>query len=96
MKLTKKGSRYYLVKRVPDRFASIEPRKQVWISLRTDSKREAERRAVEALSDLENQWIAKLNGTYGNTERYHNLIEISEARGLPYLPVVSQSFIGVE
>lgn len=62
MKLTQRGSRFYLVKRVPERFSSIEPRKQVWIALRTDSRCEAKRRAHDAARDLENQWIAKLSG----------------------------------
>jgi hypothetical protein len=62
MKLTQRGNRFYLIKRVPDRFSSIEPRRQVWVSLKTDSKSEAKARAIEAIHDLEKQWAAKLNG----------------------------------
>jgi len=55
VKLTQRGNQFYFVKRVPDRFSSIEPRKQVWVSLKTDSKSEAKARANEATRDLEDQ-----------------------------------------
>jgi hypothetical protein len=47
-KPTRRGSAFYVVKRVSARFAAVEPRKQVCISLRTDSEAEAQKRAVDA------------------------------------------------
>ena len=86
MKLTQRGARFYLVKRVPDRFSSVEPRKQVWVSLKTDSRSEAKARAHDAIRDLENQWAAKLNGECCDIRRYEALTSISTSRGFPYLP----------
>ena len=86
MKLTQRGNRFYLVKRVPDRFSSVEPRKQIWVSLKTDSRSEAKARAHAAVRDLENQWLAKLNGECCDIRRYEALTSISTSRGFPYLP----------
>ena len=69
MKLTLRGSKYYLVKRVPEKFSSIEKRKQIWIALRTDSLKEAKKRAYDAERDLENQWIATLSGKENHLSR---------------------------
>jgi len=81
-----KRKQIYLIKRVPDRFSSIEPRRQVWVSLKTDSKSEAKARAIEAIHDLEKQWTAKLKGEGSNIGRYEALTNISTSRDFPYLP----------
>lgn len=86
MKLTLRGSKFYLVKRVPSRFSSVEPRKQVWISLQTDSRTEAFRRASEVSLDLENQWLAKVSGGFSDKKRIASLSSIAETRGFQYLP----------
>ncbi len=86
MKLTQRGSKFYLVKRVPERFAQIDSRKQVWIALRTDSLAEAERRAHDAARDLENQWLAKLSGQSQSFQRFDALSALAASRGFPYLP----------
>ena len=86
MKLMKRGSKFYLVKRVPAKFSNIEPRKQVWIALRTDSPAEAKRRAHDAARDLENQWLSKLTGERNDIKRYDALSALAASRGFPYLP----------
>ena len=87
MKLTQKGNRYYVVKRVPQRFRAIEPRRQVWLALGTDSPREARQRAVDAVCDLESQWTAALKSPGASIRRYKALCEVASARGFAYASV---------
>ena len=96
MKLTQKGNRYYLVKRVPQRFATIEPRRQVWIALGTDSHREARQRAVEAVRDLENQWMAALKSPGTSIQRYEAQCEVASARGFAYAPASQVAQLSVD
>lgn len=86
MKLTQRGSNFYLVKRVPDRFSCIEKRKQIWVSLRTDSHTEAKKRAYDVVRDLENQWIATLANKDNHFSRFDALSALAASRGFPYLP----------
>ena len=96
MKLTQKGNRYYVVKRVPQRFRTIEPRRQVWITLGTDSLREARQRAVEAVRDLENQWIAALSSPGATIQRYKALSEVAFARGFAYVPAAQVAQLSMD
>ena len=45
--LTLRGDSWHMRKRVPKRYARIDTRAHVWISLRTDSRSVAERNAPE-------------------------------------------------
>ena len=96
MKLTKRGDTYYLVKRVPEQFASIEVRKQVWISLRTDSHEEAVRRANDVLRELENLWVSKIEGKTSTLKKYSALSALAASRGYPYIPAEDLSKQPVE
>ncbi|MCE8472283.1 integrase, partial [Rhodovulum sulfidophilum] len=40
-----RGATWSLRKRVPARYGEVEPRKEIWLSLHTDSKAEAEAKA---------------------------------------------------
>lgn len=95
MKVRQRGSKYYLVKRVPKQFSHIDKRKTVWIALKTDSKREAERRAVDAIQDLENQWIAKCQGQVTEAVRFDALTSLAGDRGFPYLPAAEIAALGL-
>lgn len=86
MNIAQRGLMFYLVKRVPVAFAHVDGRSHVWVSLRTDSRREAERRAVDAIRDLENQWLAKYKGQVANVQRFEALSSLSANLGFPYLP----------
>jgi len=85
-RLTKRGTTFYVVKRVPARFAAVEPRKQVWISLRTDSETEAQKRAVDSVRALEAEWVAKGLGKEPTKARYDALSALAAARGFAYMP----------
>ena len=86
MKLTRRGAKFTAVKRVPKRFCGVEPRRQVWIALGTDSPREAKVRAMAAIQDLERQWTIALQNPGTSIERYEALNEIASARGFAYAP----------
>jgi len=64
MKPVIRGSKYYLRKAVPKRFADVDSRKEVWVSLKTDSASEAKNRAKRAWQEMVNGWEAKLAGDF--------------------------------
>ena len=55
---------------------SVEPRSQVWLSLKTDSPSKARRRAIEFVDRLESQWRTKL--ALGN-DHDHDLATLQQA-----------------
>ena len=59
-----RGNTYFLRMRVPKRFAEVETRKQVYVSLKTDSASEARNRAGRAWQEMLNGWEAKLAGDF--------------------------------
>lgn len=83
-----RGSTLYLKRAVPKIYASVEPRRVVWASLKTDSRKEAQLRAVEVWRDLVAGWEAMLRGDSGNGEtRYLAAQDLARARGFRFLPV---------
>ena len=77
----------HLVRRVPRRYASVEPRGMVWLSLHTDSMTEAERKAQGAWDALLRTWEARLRGdTAEASKRYEAALDIARAYGFTYLP----------
>lgn len=59
----KRGDHDYLRKRVPSRYAAIDPRSVIQISLFTDSLEIARRKAAEVWAELIEAWEAKLDGS---------------------------------
>ncbi|MFO1176789.1 MAG: DUF6538 domain-containing protein, partial [Paracoccaceae bacterium] len=57
-----RGDTYHLKMRVPKRFATIESRAFAWVSLKTDSAKEAQRRAIIERDRLISEWEARLAG----------------------------------
>jgi len=45
MQLMMRGKTWHLRRRVPARYASVEPRHEVWVSLKTDSRQQATKKA---------------------------------------------------
>ncbi|MBL9056629.1 MAG: integrase, partial [Rhodobacteraceae bacterium] len=83
-----RGSTLYLKRAVPKIYASVEPRRVVWASLKTDSRKEAQLRAVEVWRDLVAGWEAMLRGDSGDGEtRYLAAQDLARARGFRFLPV---------
>ncbi|WP_299146789.1 DUF6538 domain-containing protein [uncultured Tateyamaria sp.] len=87
MTIKKRGKKFSLYKRVPKRYASIEPRTFVWCSLGTDSEREAAEKAPLVWSQMLDGWEAKLKGdTQDAKQRFEAARELASARGFRYMP----------
>lgn len=82
---SKKGT-LYLYKRVPKRYAAVETRKFVWVSLHTDSPAVAKAKEGVTWEQLVAGWEAKLAGDSADAEaRFKAARELAEARGFRYL-----------
>lgn len=76
----------YLYKRVPKRYASVEPRKFVWISLHTDSPSVAKTKEAATWEQMIAAWEAKLAGDSTDAEqRFKAARDLAEARGFRYM-----------
>ncbi|MGR3484146.1 MAG: DUF6538 domain-containing protein [Paracoccaceae bacterium] len=83
-----RGSIWHLRRRVPSRYRSVETRTDIWQSLNTDSRREAERRAGPAWDRLVSIWDARLNGEDEDTvARLSHAKVRAAAEGWRYAPV---------
>lgn len=81
-----RGDTYYLRKRVPARYASVEPKDLVHISLATDSFEVARRKAPEVWAQMIEAWEAKLDGHGGDGEaRMKAARNLAQRRGYRYL-----------
>ena len=76
----------HLYKRVPKRYASVEPRQFVWASLHTDSHSIAKTKEAAAWEQMIAAWEAKLAGDTSDAEqRFAAARDLAAARGLRYL-----------
>ena len=83
-----RGKSFQLYKRVPKRYASIESRTFVWLSLHTDSKSLAEGKATGAWSQFIEAWEARLAGDQVDAvKRFDAARELAAVRGFRYLDV---------
>ncbi len=96
MRLTQKGNKFYAVKRVPQRFRAIEPRRQVWLALGTDSPSEAKARATVAVQNLENQWLACQQASGDGMQRYEALSHLAADKGFSYAPAAQVAKLTVD
>lgn len=87
MKPHLRNGTYHLVKKVPVRYRRVETRQQVWISLKTDSLAEAQRRAPATWADMLTSWEAMLKGDSAEAiKRYESARETAQALGYRYSP----------
>lgn len=87
MKLVRRHRTFHIVRRVPKRYQPIEPRKQVWISLHTDSETIAQQKAPAAWAHMIEGWEAALAGATDDAEkRFQAARELAAVRGYSYLP----------
>ena len=76
----------YLMRRVPKRYASVEPRKLVWVSLHTDSMSVAKSKEAAVWEQMVAAWEAKLAGDTTDAEqRFAAAQDLAQARGFRYL-----------
>jgi len=86
MALRSRNGRVYLYKRVPKRYASVEVRRFIWLSLHTDSVSLAESKASATWAQMVEGWEAKLAGDTGDAEaRFEAARELAAVRGFRYL-----------
>lgn len=81
-----KGKTLHLYRRVPKRYASVESKTFVWVSLHTDSQREAESKEKAVWDQMIAGWESKLAGQTDDAEaRFEAARNLAEAKGFPYL-----------
>ncbi len=86
MKLVLRSNTYHIVRRVPTRYASVEPRTKVSISLHTDSRSVAQTKATTVWNQMIEAWEARLAGdTDDAAARYDAARELAAVRGFRYL-----------
>lgn len=85
MKVVLRGASYYVVRRVPRRFLSVDERETVWISLKTDSKSLASEKAPLVWAKMLESWEARLAGdTSGAEEQFNAAQNLAKTRGFRY------------
>lgn len=86
-----------LYKRVPARFAAVEPRKLIWVALQTDSRSQAQVKGDAVWQAMLDAWEAKLAGNSTDADqRFQAARDLAAARGFRYLPVGQVAQLPVE
>lgn len=89
MLVIQRGRKYFLKMHVPQRYASVEERKQIWISLKTDSLSEANMRAHFAFNEQMHLWDTMMAGQAESAlERYDAAKALTRALGFRYMPSI--------
>ncbi|WP_368045163.1 integrase [Paracoccus sp. SCSIO 75233] len=92
-----KGGQLSLYKRVPARYAAIEPRKFIWLALHTDSLAEATRKEAATWAEMVEAWEAKLAGdTQDAEQRFKAAKELAAVRGFRYRPAAKVAELPME
>lgn len=87
MPLQLRGSTYHLRRRVPRRYARVESRKEIKISLDTDSLETARKKEAQVWDQQIARWEALMRGDTSEAEqRYEAAKEIAQSHGLRFLP----------
>lgn len=85
MTLILRGATFYLKRRVPIRYRSVETRPWVVVSLKTDSRREAEAKAAQVWDQHKLGWEARLKGHDADAlARFEAAKELAQAYGFRY------------
>jgi integrase len=86
MSLIFREKTFHLRKRVPTRYAKVEARRVLWISLNTDSETVARRKAGEMWDFYLDAWEARLEGDGADAEvRFAAAANIAKARGFRFM-----------
>lgn len=88
MKPILRSGTYYIRRRVPARFSSVEGRNEVWISLKTDSQKLALEKAQRVWLEHLRAWEAQLLGNSDDAfERQKSARLIAQGVGFDYVPI---------
>lgn len=83
-----RGSTWHLRRRVPKRYQSVETRPEVWLSLHTDSRELASKKAPAVWETLIAGWEAQLAGkSEDGVLRFEAAQAIAASHGLVYKPM---------
>ncbi|MBQ2259902.1 MAG: hypothetical protein II336_00870 [Loktanella sp.] len=83
-----RGKTWYLKRRVPKRYAEVEPRAVIWDSLKTDSYTIAIQKSVGVWSAYIEGWEARLAGRDGDAaEKFRAAQYLAGVRGFQFLSV---------
>jgi integrase len=84
--IRERNGNWHIVRRVPVRYSKVEPRSEIWVSLKVDSESLAKQKAPRVWNELVAAWEAKLNGDTADAEKAfeaaHNL---AKAKGFRWL-----------
>jgi integrase len=88
MSIILRNGTYYLRRRIPSQFSQIDNRKEVWLSLKTDSKRAAQGKAELLWDTLLQAWDSRLRGHSEDAEvSFEAAQQIAKSRGFRYAPI---------
>lgn len=94
MALMRRGKTLWLRNRVPARYSRIEKRKEVWLSLHTDSESIATKKAGQVWDAQIEAWEARLAGdTEQASERFDAAQKLAQIRGYRYLSAQNVSML---
>ncbi|MFD1510967.1 DUF6538 domain-containing protein [Lacimonas salitolerans] len=87
MRLMMRGKTWHLRQRVPAQFASVEDPREVWVSLKTDSRQQATKKAPAIWDSLVAGWEAQLAGrSEDGVAQLEAARAIAASHGLTYKP----------
>ncbi|WP_156320723.1 DUF6538 domain-containing protein [Celeribacter marinus] len=83
-----RGTTWYLKRRVPKRYASVEPRSVIWDSLKTDSYSVAVQKSAGVWLSYIEGWEARLAGRDGDAaEKFRAAQQLAALRGFQFLSI---------
>ena len=86
MAIMRRGSSLYLKRHVPKRFARVEPRREVWVALHTDSETIAQEKAARVWTEMIEAWEAQLAGdSAAASRRFDAARAAADVRGYRFL-----------
>jgi len=90
MAILMRNTTLYLRRAVPKRYRGIEPRAEVWLSLRTDSPKLAGDRAVTVWIDMLARWDAIMAGDTSEAEgKYLAALDVAKTHGFRFMPTAA-------
>lgn len=90
MGITRIGGTFHVRRRVPKRYAGIEPRRFFKVTLRTDSETDAREKAGAVWKSQIAAWEAKLAGNDADAEvRFEAARQLARSKGFRYVPASS-------
>lgn len=97
MRIMRRGEIWYLRRRLPKRYEAVEQRRDLWLSLHTDSELVAKTKAPIIWQEHVNAWEARLAGDTQDAEaRYKAAHDLAQSRGMRYLPVAKVATLPVD